>query len=624
MKKQLLLVLHCVILILISHCDVALAGVDPGASNAWTKWASEYKSAFQSNNNEIGNVTGNRSIDRVGGETSQSGISCKGFISVADNKGYFQSCDGTPFVPIGHNDTLDLKLFLDTERLDQYLSYMKANGENLLRVMLDGGGKSLIELRVGEFNPELVAALDNLINAAEKHEIYLILSIWISFFEDNILWPMFKPYWDKHPYNINFDPEKGLVEYPTELLTDETAITAEKNRMRFFIERWGASNSIFAWELWNEFNTVGSVSEQNHWIDEIGSFSRTLEMQLYGQHHLRTVSTASPVFGTDEAGIYSSTELDFASYHTYDTTGIKVNPYEGLPGFSRIDPIKYFMFIYENAVLTSQKASDRPFLGTEDWGIIWDPNGYLPWPLNQAYGDYSREQLDDSFIGSAWASVMGGGAGASLRWPCSPPFQESNPEGYRALSTGMYQAQKALNTVLSDIDWTLSLLNPANDNITVSNTENIIFKALSNGKQMLIWLLNSNDAFDRSEISTRVTLPPLGGDNYYDVYWYDLRNGELLKQARVQGPDYSVRTPNFKTFVAATAFVNGPENPQPGGIGISSQDEPYAAGSGGCMTPGLNTRPRPSGSELLFIVTLFLPAIIAVFYQRHKIRQTAS
>jgi len=624
MKKHLLLVVQGFLFIVILYCGVAVAGTGPRSSGDWIKGAYEYQSAFQSNNNEIKNVTGNRSIDGTGGESLQYGIPCEGFISVANNKRYFKFCDGTPFVPIGHNDVYDPILFLDTERLDEYLEYMKAHGENLLRIMLDGGGESLIELRVGEFNPELVAALDNLINAAEKHGIYLILSLWISLVDNNPIFPYLKPAWDVHPYNINHDPEKGLVANSGELLTNEAAIAAGKNRMRFFIERWGASQAIFAWEFWNEINVMGTVSEQNYWMDEMGAFSKQLEMQLYGQHHLRTVSTSFAGWGTSDSGVYTSTELDFTSYHTYGYQAIETNPFEGLPGFSRINPIDYFSFIYENAKLATQKSTTRPFLGTEDWGIIWDLYGFLPWPLNQAYGDYSREQLVDSFIGSAWASVMGGGAGASLRWPCTPMFHEDNPDGYRALSTDMYMAQRALNTVLFDINWTSSLLNPANDDISVSNSENIISTALSNGNQMLIWLLNNDQAFDRSTISTRVTLPPLGGTNFYDVYWYDLRNGQLLKQSRIQGPDYSVRSPNFKTFVAATAFVNGRENAQPGGTEIPYENDFYAAAdSGGCMMSRLNTRPRPGGSELLFIATLFLPAIIAVVYQRRKVRKTA-
>ena len=141
--------------------------------------------------------------------------------------------------------------------------------------------------------------------------------------------------------------------------------------MRFFIERWGASPNIFAWEIWNEMNAIGGTLEQhNDWIREMGAFSKQLEMELYGRHHLRTVSTNNAGWGTAEAGIYSSSELDFTSYHTYDSLGkVGINAFEGLPMFSRVDPIKYIQFIYQSGQLVLTKSAPRPILSTEDMTI---------------------------------------------------------------------------------------------------------------------------------------------------------------------------------------------------------------------------------------------------------------
>ena len=98
--------------------------------------------------------------------TNPYDIEGEGFITLSDNTKYFQYENGTPFIPIGHNEWYALQVFLDTERLDRYLSIMNEHGENIIRIVLDYQGlvtnlpfnfnktNNLVELKVGEFNPE--------------------------------------------------------------------------------------------------------------------------------------------------------------------------------------------------------------------------------------------------------------------------------------------------------------------------------------------------------------------------------------------------------------------------------------------------------------------------------------
>ena len=484
----------------------------------------------------------------------------EGFITLSDNKMHFRYEDGTPFVPIGHNEWYSAQLFLDTEELDRYFSIMNDHGENVIRVILDYQGlvtnvpfnfnkkNNLVELKVGEFNPEFIKALDNLVHVAERHGIYLLIALLPNLYDD-----VQGSNWNEHPYNKHYDPENGLVDFPEDLLVDATARRAVKERIRFFIERWGASPNIFAWELWNEMNAIGGTLEQhNEWIREMGAFSKQLEMKLYGRHHLRTVSTNNAGWGSAEAGIYSSSELDFTSYHTYDASAkVGINPFEGLPMWSRVDPIKYMQFIYASVQLTQQKSVPRPILGTEDMNIMRNSaGGLLSWPLNQYFEGYTREQLDDFFIGAAWASVLGGGAGPSFRYPCYPKYGEDDPEGYLALSHGMYDGQKALREILSTMDWRDSSPTAANHVVSAKGTEEFISMALSDGRVMLALFLHDDPEFLRVEVSPSVTLRSLQR-TFYRVTWYNLRTGDVLQQDRAQGPEFSVQAPSFKTFVAA-------------------------------------------------------------------------
>jgi len=342
----------------------------------------------------------------------------QGFIGIAPNKKYFQYANGTPFVPVGHNDAFDMSLIFNPTRLDNYFKHMSENGENVLRVLLDGWGDTLIELKVGQFNPTVEEGVDNLVRAAEKHGIYLIISLWISIHEYSLI-PGFAQAWGTHPYNLN--QPGGLVASGLDLLTNPAAIAAQKNRLLFFIERWGASPNIFAWELWNEIDamrkdqSVGATDTlhlHNRWIDEVGAFLRQEETRRFGRHHLRTVSVSNAGWGTGLSGMYTGDELDFTSYHTYDNAlMVGVNPWSGQQGRSQLDPIRYFQFTYESARMATAKSGFRPVVGTEDVQI--SPLSAQP----PAFDGFTQKQLDDIFTGTIWSGVWAGARAETCAGP---------------------------------------------------------------------------------------------------------------------------------------------------------------------------------------------------------------
>jgi len=283
------------------------------------------------------------------------------FISLSENQRYFQYPGGLTFVPIGHNHNSQegFSYLQDPQKVDSYFEYMHQHGENVVRILLDGAGDTLVETSVGEFSPQVIKAMDTVLQAAEKHQIYIIAALWFWLKDDD---PVFRPVWDKHPYNINFDSNEGLVEHPEDLLTDTKAIEAAKNRLRFFVERWGASPNIFSWELFNEFDAMGTMETQNRYLQELGDYGKDLEMQLYSEHHLRSTSISNAGKFDSGSGMYTSPALDFTSYHTYDILGLVGPTPQAFP--------EYFDFCYKSAELARQKSSLRPVVGTEDPVIV--------------------------------------------------------------------------------------------------------------------------------------------------------------------------------------------------------------------------------------------------------------
>lgn len=477
---------------------------------------------------------------------------CSRFISYDKTTNYFLDCHGNPMIPVGHNDWFDIDKMKDPEYMRQTFSFLKQHShENVYRLILDGVGNH-VESSVGVMNPDFVTAMDNIISAAEEFEISLIIAVWPNVFETPVVGG-----WHVHPYNINVDPEHGLVSKRDELITNPKARQAQKNRMDYFIRRWGGSYAIFSWELWNEFNIYvdGNIDLQNDWIDDMGAFVKALELELYGDYHLRSVSTSTPNFDDSRSGIYSSPHLDFTSFHTYDTHS-RIEPvfYEPAP-IGRVNPVKYIQFIHNcYADYIAINTSDRPTLGTEDASIMRNDAKTFPWPVNQYWKDYTPEQRDDVFTGSSWISFMAGASGPNMRWSCNPVYGDEDEQGFRALSFGMYRSQKAMRTVLSDIPFTRRL-KTNHHRISADDDPTIICKLLSckNNEHNLIWLFDTDNDFDRKTTSgLTVTVSDFPGGNY-TVTWYDIRTGEMIRRDSTPGSTMTV--PDFQTFIAGTMML---------------------------------------------------------------------
>jgi hypothetical protein len=186
------------------------------------------------------------------------------YVTVSPNKMHFHTSeDNKTFVPIGLNiawpPTHDPKNA--TAYYTEYFSDLAANGGNFARIWL---GPSL----VNSFNPlallrtnctadkDAAALVDTVVSAAELHGIKLLLSL-DSF---NGLCPSFASgncRWDMSVYNAkNGGPLRGPAGY-LGFWTDAAAKATFKALLTFAAERWGTSQAIFGWELFNEVDAAG-------------------------------------------------------------------------------------------------------------------------------------------------------------------------------------------------------------------------------------------------------------------------------------------------------------------------------------------------------------------------------
>ncbi len=154
------------------------------------------------------------------------------------------------------------------------------------------------------FNPSAIKKLDRLFELSDSLGVYIMLcfSGTGGFDESN--------------YGLKGG---GKAESDSALFVNPISKQQYKNKLRYFIARWGYSSSIGAWEFYNEINWFAFSKDKNDkrrpksavaWHVEMSTFLK--EKDPY--HHLITTSIAQ----TEVEGLNSVKNIDFNQIHVYD------------------------------------------------------------------------------------------------------------------------------------------------------------------------------------------------------------------------------------------------------------------------------------------------------------------
>ncbi|MDQ6694691.1 MAG: DUF4038 domain-containing protein, partial [Chloroflexota bacterium] len=248
------------------------------------------------------------------------------YVRVAPGGRYFVTEDGKPFLVIGHNDAMpwpnmhNLHYENDIATTEAYIKMLVEHGVTVIRVMLEyvQDTKWFFERPVGTVLPEAVLYWDDLVGLCERYGLRLLVLFWDTFF--------LSKRWKHHPYSRKGTGFTG----PWSMCTSIESMEHEKARIKFFIERWGNSPAIFAYDLYNEIHPHwgGTPAEQAIWVTEMARFIKEYETVRWGKCHLLTVS----FFGSRPEGgyidlIFRHPELDFATTHVYQSDA-KDNPHD--------------------------------------------------------------------------------------------------------------------------------------------------------------------------------------------------------------------------------------------------------------------------------------------------------
>lgn len=239
-----------------------------------------------------------------------------GFLRVSpDDRRYLTFDDGTAYFAVGEN--LCWYDARGTFAYDDWFAKLAAQGVSYVRLWMPswafalewierGPDGAVVSSSLGDYRARLDRAwqLDRVIEAAEAHDIYVMLSIQ----NHGPFSLVANSEWEDNPYNA---ANGGPLSHPRDLFTDPEARELFRRRLRYLVARWGYSTHILAWELWNEVQWVApdSSPEVLEWHREM---ARTLR-ELDPYSHLVTTSAG---FAADTP-LFDLPEIDLRQAHFY-------------------------------------------------------------------------------------------------------------------------------------------------------------------------------------------------------------------------------------------------------------------------------------------------------------------
>ena len=263
----------------------------------------------------------------------------KGFVRTDHRDQYYlRYANGRPYLPIGHNVGW---LPNGPDDWQHYFTSMSAVGENWTRIWMThfNEGQILEWSRnhwrgyfegVGRLSLEMGWKIDRIIELAEENGIGVQLVLQHhGQFSTTV-----NPNWDQNPYNIaNASPDGGFLDKPEDFFTDREAIRLTKNKYRYIVARWGYSDVILTWELWNEVQfTDGWRNNQPSvvaWHDEMADYIASIDPF----DHL--ITTSSDTSGFD--ALWSLNNIDVIQVHHYgaETIAFFANTANRLSGYRK-------------------------------------------------------------------------------------------------------------------------------------------------------------------------------------------------------------------------------------------------------------------------------------------------
>jgi hypothetical protein len=318
-----------------------------------------------------------------------------GYVDIAPGHQYFQTGDGQPLRLIGEN-----VCWGDgpaTYSYDTWFAAMQRAGQNYARIWMSPWAFGIEDTPAARTNysPGPAWQLDYVLHLAEVRGIYVLLCLdYHGMFvtQPDPTWGG-NNYWPQNPYNVT---NGGPCAVANDFFTNATAQKLYQKRLRYLVARYGYSQNLLAWELFNEIDNDYSFlkgADVAAWHGVMGGWLHTND----GFGHLVTTSLTG---NSDRPEIWSLPQLDFAAYHSYG---------EPVPAGRLATVAQSFLQRYGKPIMVGEFGTD-----SGGWNRTNDP--------------YLR-----GWRQGIWGAALGGSVGTAMSWWWQNIDAENDYAGYSAL-----------------------------------------------------------------------------------------------------------------------------------------------------------------------------------------------
>lgn len=410
----------------------------------------------------------------------------KGFVAVDPaNRRQFVFDSGESYFPMGLNLAW-YSTSLGSHDYDNWFKSLSSVGGNYARIWMANWSFSLHKDSYSDFGTRQSVAirLDHVLDAASQNGIYVMLTL----LNHGQFSAVTNPEWGANVYNA---ANGGMCEYPIQFFYDTEARKAYKNELLYILSRWGYSENIFAWELFNEVDWVDGYTTGvvTRWHKEMAEFLKANDP--YG--HLVTTSYKY-TFGTDA---YVLAAIDFCAVHSY--------------GYGNVD--FYDKLLGEQKTIAARY--DKPVIFGEI-GVDWQSG-------NNSYQlDYEAVTIRQG----AWGGLLGGGAGSANQWWWDSWIQAKD-------LWGCYAGASAFASRLDLAGKTFTRLQDDSRTATSDADVKVMGYLLDDAVYGYVYDARWSHWNPSPSAITGLTLSLPAPDGIHTLSVYDTRTGELLSETAV-------------------------------------------------------------------------------------------
>ena len=222
------------------------------------------------------------------------GVAAQPYVCVSPRDArYFELSNGQPYVPIGLNmiappgrDEGEALV-----RMEDWVRRLSENGGNFIRLWLSNPFFDVEHAKSGVYDEQKAKRIDAVLALARKYNLRVKMTLeHFRHLGDG------RQSWAAKP--IHHVSQGGPAENIVDFFANEASRAQFKKKLDWYAGRYGDDPTIFAWELWNEFDAVQDLWTAEMWLGDSAVARQWTEIMLAALHERFTRNLATQSQGS--------------------------------------------------------------------------------------------------------------------------------------------------------------------------------------------------------------------------------------------------------------------------------------------------------------------------------------